>query len=198
MLMVGSGPAEVESMLDGGGLVCPGCAGCLARWGYARSRTIRGVNGLLTRIRPRRARCTGCGRTHVLLACVMLARRADCAEVIGAALVAKASGVGHRRIAAAAGVPEATVRGWLRRFTARARAWRDVFTSLVMALDPEPEPVRVCGSVFADAVSVMGVAAAAAARRFGPRPPWEFVSVASAGALLGPIPVGDIGGGVRW
>ncbi len=122
-----------------------------------------GVNGLLTRIRPRRARCTGCGRTHVLLACVMLARRADCAEVIGAALVAKASGVGHRRIAAAAGVPEATVRGWLRRFTARAWAWRDVFTSLVMALDPEPEPVRVCGSVFADAVSVMGVAAAAAA-----------------------------------
>jgi DNA-directed RNA polymerase specialized sigma24 family protein len=41
-------------------------------------------------------------------------------EVIGAALLAKASGLGHRRIAAALGVPATTVRRWLRRFSRRA------------------------------------------------------------------------------
>lgn len=35
--------------------------------------------------------------------------------MIGWALEAKATGVGHRPIAAGLGVPEATVRGWLRR-----------------------------------------------------------------------------------
>ena len=40
-----------------------------------------------------------CRVTHVLLAVSCLARRADGVEVIGAALTAKAGGLGHRRIA---------------------------------------------------------------------------------------------------
>jgi len=32
----------------------------------------------------------------------------------------------------------------------------------------------VIGSVFGEALEVLGLAAAAAARRFGPRPPWQF------------------------
>ena len=109
--------------------------------------------------------------------------------VIGAALVAKAAGAGHRPIAAGLGRPVSTVRGWLRRFTARAGHWRATFTALVHALDPEAGPIAVNASVFADAVEVLGLAAAAAVRRFGPRPPWQFASAASGGLLLGSVPI---------
>jgi len=34
----------------------------------------------------------------------------------------------------------------------------------------------------------LGLAAAAAARLFGPRPAWQFASTASSGLLLGPGP----------
>lgn len=64
---------------------------------------------------PRRGRCRGCGRTQVLLPARVLLRRADTVTVIGAALLAKASGVGHRPIAVLLRVPSSTVRGWLRR-----------------------------------------------------------------------------------
>src|SRR5690349_18125581 len=93
--MVGTDPVEVERRLNAGELVCP-CGGGLGPWGQARPRTVRGV-GLL---RPRRARCLACRVTHVLLAVSCLARRADAAEVIGAAVRAKAAGEGHRPIAA--------------------------------------------------------------------------------------------------
>jgi hypothetical protein len=58
----------------------------------------------------------------VLLPVVALVRRADLAVVIGAALAAKAVGKGTRPIAAALDRPWETVRGWLRRFGARATA----------------------------------------------------------------------------
>jgi hypothetical protein len=81
------------------------------------------------------------------------------------------------------------VRGWLHRFTTRAEEWRVSFTGLLHALDPEAGPVAVRPCVLADAVEVLGLAAAAAARRFGPRPPWQFASAASGGLLLGPAPI---------
>ncbi len=74
--------------------------------------------------RPRRSWCSGCRRTHVLLPASMLVRRADAVVVIGAALLAKAAGQGHRPIAVLLGRPESTVRGWLRRFTGRAESVR--------------------------------------------------------------------------
>ncbi len=54
----------------------------------------------------------------------MLARRADGVAVIGAALVAKSAGAGHRTIAAGNGRAASTVRGWLRRFGRRAEQLR--------------------------------------------------------------------------
>lgn len=139
-------------------------------------------------LRPRRSRCGGCRRTHVLLPVSVLVRRADCVEVIGEALVLMAAGGGHRRIAAVLDVAVGTVRGWLRRFAARAAQWRVVFTELVVALDIAPSAIRMHQSLTADAVEVIGLAAAAAARRFGPNPPWQFVSAVCAGMLLGPVP----------
>jgi hypothetical protein len=122
----------------------------------------------------------------------VLARRADCVAVIGAALVGRAEGKGHRPIAAALGVPECTVRGWLRRFTARAQQWRDRFTVLLVDLDPDPGPVLARSSVLSDAVEVIGLAAAGAVRRFGPHPPWQFAYAVSGGLLLGPVAGGPV------
>lgn len=109
--------------------------------------------------------------------------------MIGSALLAKAAGAGHRPIAAGLGRPASTVRGWLRRFEARAEDVRVLFTRLLVALDPEAGPLLPRGSVFADAVEALGRAGAAAVRRLGPGPPWEFASRASAGLLLAPAAI---------
>ncbi len=63
-----------------------------------------------------RAACAGCAATHSCWPDVLVGRRVDLAEMIGAALLAAARGAGHRPIAARLGVPAASVRGWLRRF----------------------------------------------------------------------------------
>lgn len=186
MLMVGTDALEVERALGAGELACPGCAGALTPWGHARWRSLRGEDAT-ARFRPRRASCAGCGRTHVLLPARWLVRRADAVAVIGAALLAKVAGSGHRSIAAALGRPAGTVRGWLRRFGARAEDVRVFFTRLLHALDPVAGPLPPRASVLADAVEVLGAAAAAATRRLGPRPAWEFASRASAGSLLAPV-----------
>ena len=137
MLTVETDADAVEERLRSGGLACPGCAGALAGWGRARPRSLRGPAGAVALV-PRRSRCTGCRTTHVLLPVLVLARRADTVAVIGAALTAKASGAGHRLIAALLGRPPGTVRGWLRRFAARVEAVRVVFTRWCRSLASDP------------------------------------------------------------
>ena len=113
-MSVGVDRAGVEQQLICGELACPDCGGRLAPWGYAAGRFVRVGGEVVRRIRPRRAICSragGCGRTHVLLPRVCLGRRVDPAVVIWAALLARASGWGWRRICAAAGRPASTVRG---------------------------------------------------------------------------------------
>ena len=183
--MVGTDPVEVERLLLTGELACPSCAGVLRPWGHARWRSSR-LERDSVRHRPRRASCAACAKTHVLLPALWLARRADSVAVIGSALLAKATGAGHRPIAFRVGRPASTVRGWLRRFEARAEDVRVLFTRLLYALDPEAGPLLPRGSVFADAVEAVGRAGAAAVRRLAPDPPWEFASRASAGLLLAP------------
>ena len=99
--------------------------------------------------------------------------------------------MGHRRIAVVSGRPVSTVRGWLRRFADRAESVRVVFTGLLHVLDPGVGAVMPTGSVFADALDVLGLAAAAATRLFGPRPAWQFAASASGGLLLGPPSAGS-------
>lgn len=186
--MVGTDPLEVDRLLTGGELRCPGCAGELRPWGYARWRTLRQPDEQVRR-RPRRSCCSGCSVTHVLLPASCLSRRADDVEVIGSALLGKATGLGHRPIAVLVGRPVSTVRGWLRRFGCCAEGVRVLFTGLLHALEPVVGVVAPTGSVFGDALDVLGLAAAAAARLFGPRPVWQFAASASGGLLLGPSPV---------
>jgi hypothetical protein len=124
----------------------------------------------------------------VLLPVVILVRRADVVAVIGSALVAKAAGVGHRRIAAGLGRAAETVRGWLRRFGGRLEGVRVVFTWWCRALAPDPVLPGPAGSDWADAVAAITAAAGAVAGRFGlvTVACWEVASVVSSGRLLAP------------
>jgi hypothetical protein len=132
----------------------------------------------------------------VLLSVIGLSRRADVVEVIGASLVAKAAGWGHRRIAVLVGRPAATVRGWLRRFAGRAESVRAGFTALSVDVDAGTPPPVAAGSGFADAVTAVLAATVAVTRRWpGLRltvSPWLLVSAVSHGGLLAPVPNAEL------
>ena len=130
-----------------------------------------------------------CGVSHVLLPVFALVRRADVAEVIGAALAAKAAGAGARSIATRLRRPVETVRGWLRRFADRAEVLRSWFTVLLVDTGVDPVPPALTATAFADAVAaVLGAVVAAASRwpTIGAVSPWRWASAASSGRLLAP------------
>jgi hypothetical protein len=125
---------------------------------------------------------------------VLVGRRVDLAVVIGAALEAKAAGVGHRRIAERLGVPAATVRGWLRRFALLSEG----LSRRLLAVAAEADPaVRAPpgGSPVAGAVVAVELAAAAMASLSGePVDRWRFAVACCGGALLAaPTPTAPAG-----
>lgn len=124
----------------------------------------------------------------MLLPVAALLRRADAAEVIGAALAAKARGEGFRTIAACVGRPIETVRGWLRRFAGRLEPVRSVFTNLLRVLDPDPVMPEPQPTAWADVVAAIRAVAGAAAARFTlGTVTWPLVAVTiSSGRLLAP------------
>jgi hypothetical protein len=178
-------PEVVDADLAAGRLRCPSCERPLARWGFARERDVRLRDGERS-IRPRRARCEPCQTTHVLTGVGGAARRRDSAEVIGEALLCKAQGLGHRRIAARLDRPPATVRGWLRAFARRAEPVAASARRWTLAIDghndAEGHPAR---SPLADAVDALGSAARACRLHLGmSASPWEL-AVALTGLLHG-------------
>jgi hypothetical protein len=188
MVTVEADVDQVECRLAAGGLSCPSCGGVLAGWGRARPRQLRGPGGPVE-LCPRRARCTGCRVTHVLLPVTALLRRADTAAVIVSALAAKATRrAGFRRIAADLARPAETVRGWLRRFAERAEAVRSVFTVWLRAVDPDPVMPDAADGRVADAVTVIAAVATAITHRFSlPTVSLAETAVAvSGGRLLAP------------
>ena len=187
MLTVSANAEDVERELVAGRLACPACGGVLAGWGQARERRVRG-GGEVGRLAPRRARCRGCLRTHVLLPVTCLARRADEAAVIGQALEAKAAGAGHRVIAEVLGRPASTVRGWLRALAARAEQVRSAFTALAASLATDPPLPAATGSPLGDAVAAIAAAAVTAAQFLGVGEVarWRLAAAATGGMLLAP------------
>jgi len=183
MLIVLNDHAVVESELREGRLACPHCNGELRPWGHARRRVLRTATNN-EELRPRRARCSKCHMTSVLLADICLCRRVDEAAVIGRALLEKASGSGHRTIATRLGRPKETVRGWLRRFSSRIELIQEHFRRWAFALDPRLETITHQSSNGADTLEVIGLATRAASLLFGPRPVWSWVSAMTGGALL--------------
>ncbi len=154
MLTVGLDGAAVENALCSGGISCPltGCGQVLRPWGWARDRPVRGAG----RLRPRRARCRGCRGTQVLLPASVLLRRGDPVAVIGLALLAKAGGAGHRRIAEQLGLPASTVRGWLRRIAAVADRVLAVLAAVAAELGAEFMPPAPTAEPAAAVVELLG------------------------------------------
>ena len=192
VLIVWNDPARVEAALASGELACPHCDGELRPWGHARPRVLRSRSGA-TELRPRRAWCASCTKTSVLLPDVWLLRRVDEVEVIGAALLERAAGSGHRRIAALLDRPPETVRGWLRRFASKAEALCAHFRHWALALDARLDEIAPQASIVGEALEAIGLATRAATLLLGPRPPWCWASAMTAGMLLShtssPFPV---------
>ena len=69
MLIVENDPVKVEADLTAGVVTCPDCGVALARWGFARRRSLRGETGPVGivpggagagRVRRRRSFCLMC------------------------------------------------------------------------------------------------------------------------------------------
>lgn len=189
LMTVEADPVSVESRLAAGTLVCPACPGSLVPWGWALPRMIHGID---VPVRPRRARCSGCLATHVLLPVVLLVRRAYSAATVMAALIAKAEGVGHRAAAAGLGVPASTVRGWLRRMSGRLDASRAVFARVAVDTVAGSTAPTGTGSPWRDMAAALGAATVALRARFGhvgvvgTVTAWQAAVAVSNGRLLSP------------
>lgn len=189
MLTVEADQGRVELRLAAGQVDCPGCPRALRAWGWARPRGVRGLVGVL---RPRRARCPGCLVTHVLLPLTVLARRAYACEVIGAALVARAGGSGHRPIGNRLGVPVATVRGWLRVMGSRLETTRLHLLAVTSRAGVDWAVPKALGSPWSDLLAALGAATVAVTGRFGPVgvlgpvTAWQVAAGCSGGRLLAP------------
>jgi Homeodomain-like domain len=186
---------QAEQDLTAGRLTCPSCAGTLRPWSWAPVRLVRQRDGTTRPVRPRRARCARCHATRVLLPASCQPRLADATEVVGAALAAKAAGLGYRRIAAQLARSPSTVRRWLR----RARSDRHVAglycrgVARIHQLDPEilaaglpPQPTRL-----GDALQALAAAVAAYRRRVDRHVDgWALIGAFTTGRLLAPGPSG--------
>ncbi len=123
----------------------------------------------------------------MLLPASVLLRRADASAVIGAALLAKAGGVGHRPVAVLLGVPSSTVRGWLRRIVSVAERVLAVLAAAAAEVGVEFVPPAPTADPAAAVVELVGALARAVARRLGGSClPWRLAAVVTGGRLLAP------------
>ncbi|NMM23996.1 MAG: hypothetical protein HHJ11_10935 [Phycicoccus sp.] len=183
--------ARAQADIAGSVLRCPGCAGRLRRWGFARPRSLRAPGGGRVWLRPRRVRCTSCAVTHVLLPAIAPARHGYAIDVVGQVLGARAQGRSHRTIGAELEMPPDTVRGWIRRVTARAQWLHVQGTTMAHEVDAMLPATVPAGSALADAVSALGAAASAVVRRLGRvASPWQIIAVIARRRLLMPLPSG--------
>lgn len=188
-MTVEADPVLVETRLAGGRLACPGCGQSLRPWGWARVRRVYGIADVL---RPRRARCASCLVTHVLLPVTVLARRAYAADVVGAAVAARAGGAGHRGAAEGLRVPAATVRGWLRRLAGRLEPVRVFLLRVAVGAGIDVAVPESLGCPWRDLLAALGAATASLRGRFGavgvlgPVTAWQVAAAVSGGRLLAP------------
>lgn len=138
------------------------------------------------RIWVRRARCVGCALSRALLPSFLLVRRLDPVRVIGSALAAVVvGGRGMRPVASALGVPHETLRGWRRRY--RARAPTLVTGLAAMAVGLGATVPGLSGDQERAALEVLAASWTRARRRLGGGvvEVFEFASLVTGGELLG-------------
>ncbi|BBZ04259.1 hypothetical protein MCHIJ_36960 [Mycolicibacterium chitae] len=128
----------------------------------------------------------------MLLPVITLLRRGYGVQIIWNALVLRAHGWGHRRIAENLGLPASTVRGWLRRAAGRVGPLRAWFLQVAVRTGVDVAVPDGSGCGWGELVAAIVTAAAAIGARFGPtgvlgvvRPPLVMVAV-SGGRLLAP------------
>jgi len=183
MLMVNADSAVVELQIQNGEFLCPVDGARLARWGWARSRPVRGVSDP---VRPRKLRCPVCKVTHVLLPETLLLRKSCSTELVGQMLELAAAGLGFRPIAKRLGIPASTVRRLLRIIKGNAGKILALLAMLIRQLDPlapVPSPPPIVGPLGALVAVVSGLVRAVRIR-FGPMvraAPWLSLSLASSG-----------------
>ena len=159
----------------------------LCPFGTGRTRTVRGVGADTVTVTPRRARCTDCSATQILLPTELMVRRADSTETIGNALVAEARGAGFRTIAANLGRPESTVRRWLRAVREPHAQWLyrrgvDQAALIYRELLVRPAPQR---TTLGDALNLLAGAAVRFRDCFGCSDPvWSLIGFFAQGRLL--------------
>ncbi len=162
-------------------LRCPTCSRPMIFWsGYWRFTRLAAC-----RCWVRRARCMSCRVSHALLPSFALVRRLDQARVVGRALSGVLASRGMRPLAQELGVPHETLRGWRRRYRARAPTLTAGLAALAVALGgPAPELSREPERAGLEA---LGAAWCQARRRFGEGVAgvFEFASLVSGGELLG-------------
>lgn len=179
-----------ERALGAGEIGCPrpGCGGTLTRWGHGRHRRLRSFGAQTLDVRPRRARCTRCTSTQILLPATVQPRLADTTEVIGTALAGKAAGHGFRYLATELDRSPSTVRRWLRRATGNAHLqwlWQRGSQALI-GLDPDAfNRLPRATNPLRDALTVLAAAACAARQRLGlTEPLWTLIGLHTHGRLL--------------
>lgn len=183
-----------RQLAEGHHFGCPwdGCSGSLGPWGSARTRLVRLFGGGTDSSTPKRARCRTCRRTQVVLPAIAFPRRADSVETVFKAIALAANGAGHRKVAALVGVPETTVRGWLRRARANANTIRANATVVMCGLDPLAPRIDPTGTPLGDMLEAVGRATMAWDALLGERPPvvpWLQVAALLTGVeLLMPNP----------
>ncbi|MGH3847177.1 MAG: hypothetical protein ACRDS0_38020 [Pseudonocardiaceae bacterium] len=183
LVTVEADQVRVESRLVAGRVECPCCREALRPWGWAQPRGVHGIVGVL---RPRRSRCSGCLVTHVMLPVTVLVRRAYATEVIGAALLARAAGGGHRSIGQELGVPAATVRGWLRVMGSRLEEVRLYLLGVARRAGVDRPVPKALGCPWRDLLAALGAVTVAVTGRFGgvgvlgPVTAWQVAAACSA------------------
>jgi hypothetical protein len=161
-------PDAARTALTAGELDCPqlSCGGRLRPCSKARARRVRRRDGTVVTLRPDRAQCRCCRRSHVLLPAGFLPRRGYDVHVVGAALLAAVEGAGYRRAAVTVQAPAGTVRGWLTGVRARSTGLVAGAVELIRAagldLCPPGPPPAWAGRSLPAAVAALGTAA----RRF--------------------------------
>jgi hypothetical protein len=128
----------------------------------------------------------------VLLPVTVLLRRAYAAQTVGAALLARAQGHGHRAIGVQLGVPAASVRGWLRVMGRRLESTRLFLLQVAHRAGVDQPTPSALGCAWRDLLAALGAATVAVTGRFGgvgvlgPVTAWQVAVACSGGRLLAP------------
>jgi len=178
---------RAEQTLLAGDMPCPRCHGGLRPFGNGRNRTVRGVGADTVTVTPRRARCRDCSATQILLPTLLVPRRDDRTEALGAALLASARGAGYRSIAAHLERQASTVRRWLRAVREPHAQWLyrravDQAVTIDRGLLIRPAPQS---TTLGHALNLLAGAAVRLRECFGRSDPvWSLIGFFAQGRLL--------------